>query len=374
MTEKQDVPSTIPLPNVKDSLEKKGVLHFTMENVNVSVANALRRTILSDIETVVMNPKDSNFIVNTSRFNNEILKQRLGCIPIHIKDFEDIDSLQIEIDESNEVDSIQYVTTQEFQIKNLSNDKYLTESFVKTVFPHNKMTQSYVLFARLRPRISNEIPGERIKLTCKLSLGTAKEDGMYNIASTCAYGNTPNPVEQSAKWQEIEEALEKKGGTASDITYYRQNWYTMEAKRYFKPDSFDFKVESVGVFTNMEIIHKACNKIVSRLNALVQKCDEESVELFKDGTATANTVDIKLMGYSYTIGKLVEYILYSDYYMNTSTLSYIGFIKRHPHDDHSILRLTFSDSGEFTDMNIYRMLKFACLSGINIFTNMKEYF
>ena len=64
-----------------------------------------------------MNPKDSNFIVNTSRFNNEILKQRLGCIPIHIKDFEDIDSLQIEIDESNEVDSIQYVTTQEFQIK-----------------------------------------------------------------------------------------------------------------------------------------------------------------------------------------------------------------------------------------------------------------
>ena len=374
MSEKQDVPSSIPMPNVKDSLEKKGVLQFTLDNTNVSVANALRRTILSDIETVVMNPKDSNFIVNTTRFNNEILKQRLGCIPVHIKDFDDIESLQIEVDESNETDSIQYVTTKDFKIKDLSNDKYLSESVVKTIFPPNKMTQCYILFARLRPRITNEIPGERIKLTCNLSLGVAKQDGMYNVASTCAYGNTGDPVEQSAKWQEIEEALEKKGLSSSEITYARQNWYTMEAKRYFKPDSFDFKVESVGVFTNMEIIHKACDKIVSRLNALAQKCDEESVELLKDGTAVANTVDIKLMGYSYTIGKLVEYILYTDYYMDTSTLSYIGFIKRHPHDDHSILRLTFKDVAEFTDMNIYRMLKFACLTGVNIFTNMKEFF
>ena len=374
MSEKQDVPSTIPLPNVKDSLEKKGVLYFTLENVNVSIANALRRTIISDIETVVMNPKDSEFIINTTRFNNEILKQRLGCIPVHIKDFDSIDTLQIEVDENNDNDALEYVTTKDFKIKDLSSDKYLSDAVVKTIFPPNKMTQCYILFARLRPRITNEIPGERLKLTCKLSLGMAKEDGMYNVACTCAYGNTPDPVEQSAKWQEIEEALEKKGSTTSDITYSRQNWYTMEAKRYFKPDSFNFKVESVGVFTNMELIHKACDKINSRLTVLAQKCDEESVELLKDKTATANTVDIKLMGYSYTIGKLVEYILYSDYYMDTSTLSYIGFIKRHPHDDHSILRLTFRDQNEFTDINIYRMLKFACLSGVNIFTNMKEYF
>ena len=81
-------------------------------------------------------------MVNTTRFNNEILKQRLGCIPIHIKDFDDISSLQVEIDESNEADSIQYVTTKEFKIKNLTNDKYLDESFVKTIFPPNKMTKS----------------------------------------------------------------------------------------------------------------------------------------------------------------------------------------------------------------------------------------
>lgn len=375
MSEKQDVSTTKPLPNVKeDASESKGVLKFTLENANVSIANALRRTIISDIETVVMNPKDSNFIINTTRFNNEILKQRLGCIPVHIKDFDSIDTLQIEVDENNDNDSLEYVTTKDFKIKDLSNDRYLSESVVKTIFPPNKMTQCYILFARLRPRITNEIPGERLKFTCKLSLGMAKDDGMYNVACTCAYGNTPDPVEQNAKWDEIEEALKKKGATSSDITYSKENWDTMEAKRYFIKDSFDFKVESVGVFTNTELIYRACDKINSRLNVLAQKCDEESVELLKDQTAAANTVDIKLMGYSYTIGKLVEYILYSEYYMDSNTLSYIGFIKRHPHDNYSILRLTFRDKNEFTDLNIYKLLKFACLSGVKIFANIKEYF
>ena len=41
----QDIPkSSIVLPSVKESIETKGILTFTLENSNVSVANALRRT------------------------------------------------------------------------------------------------------------------------------------------------------------------------------------------------------------------------------------------------------------------------------------------------------------------------------------------
>ena len=71
--------------------EKDGLLTFTLSNINVSIANGLRRTILSDIPVIAFKtfPHAENraeFITNTSRFNNEILKQRLGCIPIHIPD------------------------------------------------------------------------------------------------------------------------------------------------------------------------------------------------------------------------------------------------------------------------------------------------
>ena len=45
-------------------------------------------------------------------------------------------------------------------------------------------------FVRLRPKISDELPGEKLHLTCEFSIGTAKEDGTFNVVSTCSYGFT----------------------------------------------------------------------------------------------------------------------------------------------------------------------------------------
>ena len=69
---------------VVEKVSKKGdELSFTLSNVNVSVANSIRRTILSDIPTVVFKtaPYEENkstILVNTSRLNNEIIKQLLS--------------------------------------------------------------------------------------------------------------------------------------------------------------------------------------------------------------------------------------------------------------------------------------------------------
>ena len=87
----------ITLPIINNNVETKNVLTFTMSNANVSVINALRRTILADIEVVCMktSPYHEGLITfeeNTCRFNNEILKHRLSCIPVHLKDVtEEID-------------------------------------------------------------------------------------------------------------------------------------------------------------------------------------------------------------------------------------------------------------------------------------------
>ena len=67
---------------------------FRLSGVNVSLANAVRRTILSDIPMVVFRttPNEENkcnIIANTSRLNNEIIKQRLSCIPIFIDNIEE---------------------------------------------------------------------------------------------------------------------------------------------------------------------------------------------------------------------------------------------------------------------------------------------
>ena len=374
----EDSTTVIKLPVVKHGTENKGVLTFTLENANVSIANALRRVLLSDIKTVVFDTdKDSiNIIKNTTRFHNEILKQRLGCIPIHIKDPDDISNLQIELNMNNESDSLQYVTSNNFVVKDIASDKYLTDEQTKSIFPPNKITKEYVLFTRLRPKISNDIPGEAIQFIAKLKLGTAKEDGMYNVVSTCAYGNTEDKVEQHNQWQEIAEALEEKGLSENKIAYQRQNWYTLQAKRFYIKDSFDFKVESVGVFKNLELMNLACDDIIKRLDKIKQKATNQQLKLNKKTTAMKDSVDIIIQGEDYTIGKVIEYVLHEQYYKNDSELSYVGFIKKHPHDDYSIIRIAFSSQGdaEFNDTNIYNMMEFAADIGIKLFTNIKEYF
>ena len=55
-------------------------------------------------------------------------------------------------------------------------------------------------------------------------------------------------------------------------------------------------------------------------------------------------------------------------------LDYIGFIKMHPHDTDSIIRISFRQQENFTDENIRSVIAYACQTGIGIFQNLKEYF
>ena len=371
--------SSIKLPNVKESIETNDILSFTLENTNVSIANAIRRTLLSNINVVVMDgsleKNDIKIHKNTTRFNNEILKQRLGCIPIYIKDHTLIDDLLIEVNEVNDSDSIVYITTKDFKVKNISSDTYLEEEDVKKMFPPDKLTNGYILFTRLRPKISNNIPGQEIHIECKLSISNAEKNGMYNTVSTCAYANTPDRVEQNSQWETHEQELEEKGYSSQDITGFRKNWYLLKGKRFYKNDSFDFKIETIGVYTNIELVHLAIDNIINRLRRLYELCQNEKLIINKEKTTMANSVDITLENEDYTIGKVIEYILHQEYYLGGDrVLDYVGFIKMHPHDTDSIVRMSFRSPENFTDDNTRSIVGYACKTGINIFTNLKEYF
>ena len=219
--------------------------------------------------------KDSiNITKNTTLFNNEILKQRLGCIPVHIKDVETpVDSLQLIIEKKNESNSFEYITTKDFKIKDLKTEKMLPNDLVKQIFPPNSITKSYILFSRLKFKIFDDIPGEQLNLTCKFKVSTAKESGMYNVVSTCAYKNSVDRAQQIDIWTEKEKELEESGMKKDQVEFERENWFLGEANRIFKKDSFDFSLETIGIFTNMEIIHKACDILINRLDELKKQTE-----------------------------------------------------------------------------------------------------
>ena len=102
----------IVTPEVFNVLKGGDQMTFTLANCNVSTVNAIRRTILTEIPVVGIRTtpyelNDAVFHVNTSRINNEVLKQRLSCIPVHLRyDNEGYKTLQLEIDVVNDSDEV----------------------------------------------------------------------------------------------------------------------------------------------------------------------------------------------------------------------------------------------------------------------------
>lgn len=366
-------------PVVQNSIQtKQGVLEFTIKNVNVSIVNGLRRTLLTNIPSSIIDSNQSEFYTNTGRLHNEILKQRLDCIPVHIKDTSLLSDLLLEVDMSNDTDMLMYLTSRDFKIKNISTDTYLTDEAVEKIFPPNKLTKSFVLFSRLRPKISNDIPGEKLHFTARFKEGTAKENGAYNVVSIAAYANSPDKSRQAEQWDQIEERLIERGLNQKDIDYERKNWYTLGAKRIYLKDSYDFKCQSVGVYSNLELIHLACDKIKEQLQDVHDKCSSQIYEINMRSTAMKNSADFILQGYDYTIGKIIEYVLHEEYYKGkegtVSPLSYVGFIKNHPHDEHSIIRFAFKEEDEFNKENIYNLIMYSCIKAQELYDAIKEYF
>jgi DNA-directed RNA polymerase subunit L len=366
-----------PLLEITD---KKGdILTFTLNGVNVSIANSIRRTILSDIPTVVFKttPYEENkatILVNTSRLNNEIIKQRLSCIPIHISDYENINlkNYLLEVNVENTTDTTMFVTTQDFKIKNLVTDSYLSEKDTRNIFPPNDYTGDFIDFVRLRPKLSDELPGEKIHLTCEMTIGTSKEDGCFNVVSTCSYGMTPDDVAINHELGKKIQGWKNEGKNEKEIDFESKNWKLLDALRIVKKDSFDFMVQSVGVYTNLDLVNKACDIIIKRFTDLDTLIDTDELEIKNSLNTMANCFDIKMENEDYTIGKVVEYILYEKFFEGTKSVTFVGFKKFHPHDSESIIRIAFKEPVDISSIKGY--LKECIQDALGVYAKIKKEF
>jgi len=353
-------------PVIKSFTDHDGTLKFTVSQMNVSLANAVRRIMLSDIPTYCFRtlPHAENRVditANTTRLNNEIIKQRMGCIPIHLKtndpDFEhfNVDDYRVGLDVQNTGTANEYVTTKDFRMMNVKTGKELSESVVRRIFPPDAITGGYILIARLMPRLTQFVEGERLALTAEIGVGTARMDGMYNVVSTCAYCATPNAEEADKVWAERAKILERDGNDAAAIAFEKKNWFAMEANRYVDPDSFDFIVESVGVYSNPEIVTKACLIMIDKCKKMISDIENASgdVDVAPSNTTLSNGYDITLQNEDYTLGKCIEYFIHTKHYEGSRTVSFCGFRKNHPHDTHSIIRMAFHAPTDADIVNAY---------------------
>jgi len=346
-------------PRISNLIEEDGALKFTLTDCNMSIANALRRIIVSDIPTFVFRtyPYSENKAEirhNTTRLHNEIIKQRLSCIPIHIQDMNfPYKDYVIEVDVKNETDNIIYVTTRDFKIKNIVTERYSSESEVRQIFPPCPITGDYIEFARLQPKLSENIDGERLALRCALDIGTAGQDGAFNVISTCAYECTPDVEKANQAWAEKEKAFKKEDMKEEDIEFEKKNWFLLEAKRFYVENSYDFIIESVGVFDNMEILTKACDIMIKKCEAFMYDLEHGNVVIVPSETTLKNGFDVTLKNEDYTLGKVIEFYLYQNNFIGDKSVSFCGFRKPHPHSVDSLIRIAFHNPIEVVGVSGY---------------------
>jgi len=363
-------------PRISNLRQENGFLKFTLLDCNMSIANALRRIIVSDIPTFVFRtyPYSENkaeITHNTTRFHNEIIKQRLSCIPIHIDDMEfPYKDYIVEVDVKNDTDSILYVTTKDFKIKNIKTEVYSDESAVRAIFPPSSVTGDYIEFARLQPKLSENIDGERLTLRCGLDIGMASQDGAFNVISTCAYECTPDVAKANEVWGEKEAAMKKSNMKDTEVDFEKKNWFLLEAKRYYQPNSYDFIIESVGVFDNSEIVIKACEIMISKCEKFLYDLEHGKVSIVPSETTLKNGFDVTLVNEDYTLGKVIEFYLYQQNFIADKTLSFCGFRKPHPHATDSIIRVAFHN--EIDPVGVSGYIQGATDNAITAFKKLVE--
>jgi DNA-directed RNA polymerase subunit L len=342
-------------------------IKFTLANINFSMANALRRVILTDIPIVAFKtfPHEENlsvFHTNTTRLNNEILRQRLECIPVYIKDPEiNLDELEVEINVKNIGNIMRTVTTKDFKIKDLKTDRYLADNVRDSIFPPDNITGDHIIFCRLRPKISNEVNGEELHITSKLSIQTAADSGAYNSASACSYSYTPDKMKQDTEWQKRITSLSEEEKDPENLMFLEQDWRNHGSQRFYKDNYFDFIIESIGVYTGYELVSKACEIMISKLQIFYEKAGASSIEITQADSTMPWSLDIKLENESYTLGKVIEYTMNKKFYTEGKLLTFIGFRQEHPHDTDSFIRVAF-DPKSAEDTPSYDKFKTACLT------------
>jgi hypothetical protein len=284
---------------------------FTLSGLNVSLANAIRRTIQDDIPAYVFDITTCKIDVNTGRLHNEILKHRLECIPIHSTvsiedwllkrpDHNILEKYAMELDVKNDGEQTIYVTTADFKVKNKSTGRQLTSAEMERLFPKNSITNSNIIFARLRPKISDTMPGEHLKLSCEFMISSSAVNSAFTAVCCAVYGNTIDVDAAEKAWEAAENRLRdeatKRGESIDpvEIAFQKKNFQILDRQRHFLSDSFDFNIESVGIYEPRELCRHACNILRHQFDELAEEIDVRDDLIHNSETTMENCFDFRL--------------------------------------------------------------------------------
>lgn len=344
--------------------ESPTVIRFRVEPTIVGYANTLRRTMITDVETIAFRADinesgatgDVTISANSTPMSNEMLAHRIGLIPIHVtKPLEwrpdnYTFSLNITNNSSEPVDVVASDITV-MQSRGAEEEPLLVPSV--EFFHPDPVTHDTALLAVLKGRSGTQKP-ETLTFTARATMGTGRENAAFMpVTSRCSYGYTRDDDEERKReiftqWlsrnkkvniTELEANPTRKGELEREFA-------TMEVQRCFKmnergePYSFDFIVESVGVLDPVYIVARAIDILqtkILRYGSIDSGDLPESLKV-RPADARMKGFDFIFQGEDHTLGNLLQTWMEQNL-MDTGEITFVGYKVPHPLRDEMVLRV-----------------------------------
>ena len=359
--------------------ENPNMLTFQLRPTKVAYANTLRRMVLIGVESVAfrsdMNEKGQTTDVvvyeNTTPMTNEMLADRIGLIPIHVKDpmTWNPDNYVFELKVENTTEDTLPVKASDIVVKRrdvvVGAEGETVESFIevpnKEFFHPDPVTGDTCLIAVLKGTLPNTA-GQKIHLKAKATVGTGRDHIRFSPVCQCSYGYTIDTDEaklqsQFEKW--IRDSKNKKPEDLKENAKLKDvlaaEFKTMEVQRCYvvdpatgEPNSFDFQVETIGVQPITQIIETALKNIEAKC-AKYASIDKDLPE-----NLTVQNADARMKGFDFifqhedhTLGNLLQ--SYMDENMMGKDVTFVGYKVPHPLRDEMVVRVGMDFTGEEKD-------------------------
>lgn len=355
-------------------VEKDNKLSFDVNDVDLSLVNALRRIIIAEVQSIAFafdpNVKENDLKVkiNTGSLHNEFLCHRISLIPLHFskEEFENFQSSKYNfvLKKKNTSEQMLKVTTADFEIFDETGRKYPDE-FLERILPANKFTNDHILITKLKPNMFDKSKGDEIHIEGQPSIGSGRLHARWTPVSLCTFFNI---LDDNSVQKGLEEYIKQNRDTSLDEQELRARFNTLEVHRFFKknkfmePSSFRFELETECGFECKQIFKMAMNVLIEKLKTFISNLQENNKILVSQSQGmTYITVDNE----DHTLGNVVQSMLYNIYIRETddTELKYIGYYKPHPLEDNVIIKVK-------TDKDPIKLIQNGCTKIIDIIQDM----
>lgn len=378
--------------------EPNGVLTFNLRGVETCVVNSIRRTCLSNIQCLVFkgfphHESSINIIKNTTNFNNEYLKHRISCIPIMNNDDSEYhqfkENYKIVVSAKNKKGNQEkvFVTTKDIVLVNKHTNEKVNPEISEKLFPVDPITGDHILLCVLYPNHNmSDNESEELVFEAEFEIGCAQENSCWNVAHNCTYEFLRNESEIAKVANGIEDKME------------REDFRILDAQRIYYKNEYKMTVESLGIFTNRELMYKSCQYIMDKLALIIQytkdhemanvQKKDEYISATNDGTISneertqmqnlyckiyteEDFFVFELKEDDYTIGKLIEVYLYNNY---KDEFDFVGFKKEHPVQPSAHIYIHYKKPQSNKQIIFYHIRNIAQYLQENIFNNILSSF